>query len=223
MLVERAKCEIISHTKNSRLDAYVLSESSMFISQRRFILKTCGRTTPLEILPDLRKLAKVHGGFDAIENIFYSRKNFARPDLQPNSSFETEVALLDSIFMDGAAYCMGRYITTLAVILMNVHHSFKVKFSLKSINRDCWYLYTLNPLRRLEDKEPDQTIEILMQDLDSNVMSMFNKDAVSNAHDATRVYTCLILNVAERCFKIIVMRSIIGCGHSQNYSQHEDR
>ena len=110
LLVDRAKCEIISHTKNSRLDAYILSESSMFISTRRFILKTCGRTTPLEILPELKKLAKVHGGFDAIENIFYSRKNFARPELQPNSSFETEVALLDSIFpQDGAAYCMGRY------------------------------------------------------------------------------------------------------------------
>ena len=111
---------------------------------------------------------------------------------------------------------------------MNVYHSFKykMKFSLKSINRDCWYLYTLNPLRKLEDKEPDQTIEILMQDLDSNVMSMFNKDAVSNAHDATRVYISyisIILNVAERCFRIVVMRSIIGCGHSQNYSQHEDR
>lgn len=60
--------------------------------------------------------------------------------------------------------------------------------SLQSINRDCWYLYTLNPLRRLEDTEPDQTIEILMQDLNSDVMSMFSKDAASDAQDAIMVH-----------------------------------
>ena len=43
------------------------------------------------------------------QDIFYSRKNFERPDLQmkPHCSFEQEVALLDKIFADGAAYCMG--------------------------------------------------------------------------------------------------------------------
>ena len=165
-LLENAKCEIISCTKNSRLDAYVLSESSMFVSQRRFILKTCGTTTPLECLPDLNKLVKTYAGFDAIENIFYSRKNFTRPELQlvQHRSFEREVALLDEMFPDGAAYCMG------------------------TLNRDCWYLYTLNPLGRcISDLEPDQTIEILMQDLDPKIMAKFSKKQAMNARDATVV------------------------------------
>ena len=134
----------MSTCHNTQLDAYVLSESSMFVSKRRFILKTCGRTTPLECLLDLNKLVKVYTGFDTIEvfvthsyfslllsylfskihilshtlidnlplitqDIFYSRKNFSRPELQlkPHRCFEQEVAILDGMFSDGAAYCMG--------------------------------------------------------------------------------------------------------------------
>ena len=57
--------------------------------------------------------------------------------------------------------------------------------------RDCWYLYTLNPLDKYlsgdVDVEPDQTIEILMQDLDRNVMEKFSKNNVSTAREATLV------------------------------------
>ncbi len=103
------KCEIISSTRNGQVDAYVLSESSMFVSQRRFILKTCGTTTPLQCLGDLIQNAKAYAGFDTIEDVCYSRKNFERPDLQmkPHRNFSQEVALLDEMFADGAAYCMG--------------------------------------------------------------------------------------------------------------------
>ena len=37
-MLAAVKCEIISMARNGQVDAYVLSESSMFISQRRFIL-----------------------------------------------------------------------------------------------------------------------------------------------------------------------------------------
>ena len=66
-MLRKVKCEIMSTCHNTQLDAYVLSESSMFVSKRRFILKTCGRTTPLECLLDLNKLVKVYTGFDTIE------------------------------------------------------------------------------------------------------------------------------------------------------------
>lgn len=66
-LLNNVKCEIISMTKNGQVDAYVLSESSMFVSQRRFLLKTCGTTTPLECIQDLVVMAKQYTGFDTIE------------------------------------------------------------------------------------------------------------------------------------------------------------
>ena len=57
--------------------------------------------------------------------------------------------------------------------------------------RDCWYLYTLNPLDKYlsgrADVEPDQTIEILMTDLDPKVMQLFTKNQVKNGHEATKV------------------------------------
>ena len=54
-LLSIVDCSIVSTSKNSQVDAYVLSESSMFISKRRFILKTCGNTTPLDCIDNLTK------------------------------------------------------------------------------------------------------------------------------------------------------------------------
>jgi hypothetical protein len=41
--------------------------------------------------------------FYFFQDVFYSRKNFKRPDLQknPHRSFEKEVAFLDSFFVNG--------------------------------------------------------------------------------------------------------------------------
>lgn len=175
--LQAVKCEIISFTKNNVVDAYVLSESSMFISKRRWILKTCGTTTPLNCLKPLMKLA-ADMGFNEISDFFYSRKNFSRPELQllPHRLFCEEVKFLDTIFEGGHTYCLGQ------------------------INKDCWYLYTLShpergsvekpliELPKIENKshsEPDQTIEILMENLDPKIMNIFTKLACQDGKDAT--------------------------------------
>nr|CAI5846823.1 unnamed protein product [Callosobruchus analis] len=172
-LLKIVRCEIISFVKNDQIDAYVLSESSMFISKRRFILKTCGTTTPLLCLQPLLLLAEQYGGFTKVEDLFYSRKNYKRPELQimPHQHFDQEVALLDTLFPDGAAYCLG------------------------AVNKDCWYLYTLNPIPKktiISDittaacDEADQTLEILMTDLDPEIMAIFTKEECLNATEATK-------------------------------------
>ncbi|KAH0999187.1 hypothetical protein HUJ05_009681 [Dendroctonus ponderosae] len=146
-------------------------ESSMFVSKSRFILKTCGTTTPLLCLQPLLLLAEQYAGFTEVEDLFYSRKSYKRPDLQvsPHQHFDQEVALLDSLFPDGVAYCLG------------------------AVNRDCWYLYTLNPLPQrhpqipgLSTTDADQTLEILMTDLDPDVMAIFTKVECLNGTEATK-------------------------------------
>jgi len=44
-----------------------------------------------------------YAGFDQIEDVFYSRKNYKRPELQllPHRNFEEEVNLLDTFFTGG--------------------------------------------------------------------------------------------------------------------------
>lgn len=100
----------------------------MFVSKRRFILKTCGTTLLLQALVPLLELAREYCGFDTIEvrrtshrprvcrlisctdlfficlssnqNFFYSRKNFMKPAHQefPHRNFQEEVDFLSQIF-----------------------------------------------------------------------------------------------------------------------------
>ena len=166
-LLKLVKCEIISYQKHDQIDAYVLSESSMFISRDRLILKTCGSTSLLNCIEPVIYLAKEVAGFDEVVDVFFSRKNFLRPDLQsdPHRSFEIETELLDSYFDEGAAYCMGR------------------------MNNDHWFLYTLAPADGgpHRKKAADQTLEILMQDLDPERMRIFTRAVCSSGKQATEM------------------------------------
>ncbi|XP_060605951.1 S-adenosylmethionine decarboxylase proenzyme 1-like isoform X2 [Ruditapes philippinarum] len=158
-LLNLVQCEIISCTQIDDMDSYVLSESSMFVTERRFILKTCGTTTLLLAIEPLLKLVKEKCGFDNVADIFYSRKNFMQPDKQHgiHRTFENEVEHLDTLFKNGAAYTLGR------------------------INRDCWYLYTMD---EVGVSQPDQTVELLMWDLCPEKMAVFTKETCSDGKEA---------------------------------------
>ncbi|ESO87235.1 hypothetical protein LOTGIDRAFT_205808 [Lottia gigantea] len=160
-LLKLAKCEIISYCKNEDMDAYVLSESSMFVTKDKFILKTCGTTTLLQTIKPLIQLVDSQCGIREILDIFYSRKNFSRPELQigVHQNFVDEVGHLDKQFRDGAAYTLGR------------------------MNKDCWYLYTLD---KHGVTQPDQTFELLMWDMCDNRMKIFTKEFSESGADATK-------------------------------------
>lgn len=163
-ILKLVNCEIVSEKRNKDMVAYLLSESSMFVSKERLILKTCGKTTLLYSVKPIIDLVREECGLAEVLDFFYSRKNYKAPDLQDGShqSFETETALLDKLFSNGAAYMVGR------------------------LNGDRWYLYTV-----INAKEgvnvPDQTLEILMQDLDPAAMKPFYKKHVADANEATKI------------------------------------
>uniref|UniRef100_A0A665WNV2 Uncharacterized protein n=1 Tax=Echeneis naucrates TaxID=173247 RepID=A0A665WNV2_ECHNA len=166
-LLENVHCLIVSVTKTDKQEAYILSESSMFVSKRRFILKTCGTTLLLQALVPLLELAREYCGFDAIENFFYSRKNFMKPAHQefPHRNFQEEVDFLSQIFP-------------------SKKHTFGSRQKQSIIHR---YLFTLDLPEYWENKHADQTLEVLMSDLDPAIMDQFYmKDGVS-ASDVTRL------------------------------------
>jgi S-adenosylmethionine decarboxylase len=155
-MLDIVNCKVLSIVESDDVDAYLLSESSMFVFPHKLILKTCGTTTLLWGLPRLLEIAALHAGFphapaNPLKNIpaaaspyriFYSRKNFLFPDKQPgpHRSWRDEVKYLDRIFMGGSAYMVGK---------MNGEH---------------WYLYltepgtTLTPPSTPDKEKMDETI-----------------------------------------------------------------
>ena len=95
-LCELAKCSILSQISSKEVDAYILSESSLFIYEYKFIMKTCGTTTLLHCLQTLLEYT------DALEMVLvslnYFRKNLNQPDSQihPHHSFESEIEYINT-------------------------------------------------------------------------------------------------------------------------------
>ncbi|KAK3941026.1 S-adenosylmethionine decarboxylase [Diplogelasinospora grovesii] len=123
-MLDLVNCKVLSIVKSEHVDAYLLSESSMFVFPHKLILKTCGTTTLLLGLHRLLRIAAVDAGFpfhnarslDDIHaaatphRVFYSRKNFLFPDKQrgPHRSWKQEVKYLDDTFENGSAYMVGK-------------------------------------------------------------------------------------------------------------------
>eukprot|EP00730_Choanoeca_flexa_P009705 TRINITY_DN1292_c0_g1_i2.p2 TRINITY_DN1292_c0_g1~~TRINITY_DN1292_c0_g1_i2.p2 ORF type:complete len:174 (+),score=22.23 TRINITY_DN1292_c0_g1_i2:75-596(+) len=93
-LLAIVKCTILDSMHNSYIDSYILSESSLFVSPCRIILKTCGQTTLLKAVPRIVELAQ-SVGLNEVEELFYSRHAFMEPLQQafPHQSFQQEVLL----------------------------------------------------------------------------------------------------------------------------------
>lgn len=93
-LCTEAKCTILSSISNEHMDAYVLSESSLFVYDNRIMMKTCGTTTLLHCLNTLIQYADSLN-MD-IYGLTYSRKNLLFPTAQafPHSKFSDEIGYL---------------------------------------------------------------------------------------------------------------------------------
>ncbi|KAI4236654.1 MAG: hypothetical protein L6R40_006096 [Gallowayella cf. fulva] len=200
-MLDLVNCKVLSIVESEDVDAYLLSESSMFVFPHKLILKTCGTTTLLSGLPKILEIAALVANFPhslanalrgtataaAPYRVFYSRKNFLFPDRQrgPHRSWRNEVNSLDRLFLGGSAYMIGK---------MNGEH---------------WYLYLTEPntmltppatpdrehstkvldlpesklsaqAQSLEDGNgQDETLELLMTDLERGNAKQFYLDHAS--------------------------------------------
>ncbi|GAB7360595.1 hypothetical protein MBLNU230_g0477t1 [Neophaeotheca triangularis] len=211
-MLDLVNCKVLSVIESGNVDAYLLSESSMFVFPHKLVLKTCGTTTLLCGLPRMLEIAALEAGFPHVKadlpqgvpaaatpfRVFYSRKNYLYPDQQkgPHRSWRDEVRYMDKMFVGGSAYMIGK---------MNGEH---------------WYLYITGPNSQLTppatpeedlvptatkhldmpeqmaekaanasvvDESGDETLEILMTDLEEqNARKFYLDDASAVAKDNSR-------------------------------------
>jgi len=168
-MLDIVKCKVLNVIHGKEIDAYLLSESSLFIWPHKLILKTCGRTLNLLGLPRILAIAAEHAGLNEVYQLFYSRKSFMFPEQQfgPHKDWSAEVHFLDDIFRDrggGSAYTVGK------------------------VNGDHWLLYIAGPgAAEKEEENPtpalptlDYTVEILMSDLSATARKPFFYPSASN-------------------------------------------
>ncbi|MBI3549976.1 MAG: adenosylmethionine decarboxylase [Elusimicrobia bacterium] len=88
-VVEKSQSQILSEIHNDYCDAYLLSESSLFVYDDWLVMITCGRTTLVQAV--LEMLTFVPD--EAILSLIYERKNEHFPHLQRTSFFDDANAL----------------------------------------------------------------------------------------------------------------------------------
>jgi len=155
-MLDEANCTIISQTSNEHFDSYVLSESSLFVYPNKVMLKTCGTTTLLKVIPTLLKYASTCDL--KVDLVKYSRKNFLFPELQvyPHNDWRAEIDYLDEYF-DGQPYILG------------------------PLTKDHWYLYLADYTD--ESSQTDVTLEVMMHKLDKSAASKFYRQEGTGDRD----------------------------------------
>ena len=200
-MLDLVNCKVLSIVESEDVDAYLLSESSMFVFPHKLILKTCGTTTLLCGLPRILEIAAVTAGFphavcDSIAGlpptatpyrVFYSRKNFLFPDRQrgPHRSWRDEVKSLDKLFLGGSAYMIGKmngehwylYLTEPNTILTPPATPERTETETKVLKLPASRMETILPTNATDDE--DETLEILMTDLDEENAKQFYLDNAS--------------------------------------------
>ncbi|CAD1811882.1 Adenosylmethionine decarboxylase family protein [Candida parapsilosis] len=168
-ILDLVNCKILSMKSGKFMDAYLLSESSLFVFPHKVILKTCGTTTTLACLKQLFETVKnyLDTSIDSknVYKIFYSRRSFMFPDKQVHvhRDWKSEVSLLNEFFSLGKSYIVGNFASD-----------------------DHWYLYVggmeeegeeehqqKGVVTRHQHKVVDQTFEILMTELDPQCAGKF--------------------------------------------------
>ncbi|KAK4537996.1 hypothetical protein CDCA_CDCA15G4021 [Cyanidium caldarium] len=162
-LLQHAQCSVLSVVHNAHCDAYLLSESSLFVYDRQLLVKTCGTTALLTALPLMLSLAARRRMKAA--SVQYSRVPFLYPAQQPypHTSFADEVAYLRGTLPHGSAYAF--------------HGDGVVSSDVRSPDV-VWHLFTYD---RQSPASREQRLEVCMFDLDPERMRAFYEH--SELHD----------------------------------------
>lgn len=218
-MLDLVHCRVLSIIESDHVDAYLLSESSLFVYPHKIVLKTCGITTLLSGIPKMLEIAALEAGFPhtpafpekgltaaaATHRVFYSRKNYLYPDQQrgPHRSWRDEVKALDRLFKRGSAYMIGKmngehwylYITEPQSIFtppLTPEHekdgSDQAETPSKVVEMS-EKMASLVATGAAKDDGEDETLEILMTDLDEERAKVFYLDHASTLAEERWVHS----------------------------------
>ena len=100
-VVEAAGAKVVSVLRGEHSDAYLLSESSLFVFDDWFVLITCGQTTLVDAVPQILKSVPK----ESIAFLVYERKSEHFPEHQ-SSTFYDDARRLETM-LPGRAICFG--------------------------------------------------------------------------------------------------------------------
>ena len=83
-VVNAARARVISALRNDHCDAYLLSESSLFVYDDYIVMITCGGTTLVDAVEALLDLIPV----ESVALLIYERKNEHFPERQPTTFYQ---------------------------------------------------------------------------------------------------------------------------------------
>ena len=151
-IVEESDAEIISSISSHDCDAYLLSESSLFVWSDRFTMITCGQTMLIDAATLFIK-AIAH----PIASLFFQRKNELFPDMQ-HTNFEEDVHTLQTI-LGGEIYHFGEQ-----------HYNHIFHYEAPTLLENKHYA------------QEDTTIELLMYNLGAKASAVFLNQTKEKIH-----------------------------------------
>lgn len=100
-VARRAGAHVLSRLANEHCDAYLLSESSLFVYSHKIVMITCGQTRLPEAVREVLRTCPP----ERVRLFVYERKNEAFPHVQPTSFFDDIRELND--LLPGRAFQFG--------------------------------------------------------------------------------------------------------------------
>jgi S-adenosylmethionine decarboxylase len=147
-IINILKAQIVNHVHNDEVDAYVLTESSLFVFRHKVLLITCGTTILLHALPAILELIARHRL--EVEWASFMRKNFSYPweQVGPHATMENEYGLLKAHLPLGRPFIFG------------------------PIDSDHYFAFVYDDVKR-PCVEEDTQISMTMYDFDEAVAAQF--------------------------------------------------
>lgn len=151
-IVEASAAEIISCISSQDCDAYLLSESSLFVWPDRFTMITCGQTKLIDAATLFIKQAPY-----PIASLFFQRKNELFPQMQ-HTNFEEDVRMLQGL-LGGEIYHFGEQ-----------HYNHIFHYEASTLLENKYYA------------QEDTTIELLMYNLGAKASAIFLDQTQEKIH-----------------------------------------